>query len=80
VTQAGVSVPIPLSHELLGGLIGSRRPTVTTALAALRDQGLVERTGDGWLLHGTPPRELQELRESLTARAPSIQPGAGTTA
>ena len=62
MTTAGVKLPLPLSHGLLAGIVGARRPTVSTALGALRDQGLVERTEGGWLLHGDPPGELHDLR------------------
>jgi CRP/FNR family cyclic AMP-dependent transcriptional regulator len=56
VTPGGVVVPLSLSHRLLGELVGARRPTVTTALAALERQGSVERRRDGtWLLIGEPP-------------------------
>jgi hypothetical protein len=52
----GVTMPVQLTHELLAELVGSRRPSVTTALASLSDRGLVVRRGDRtWLLHGTPP-------------------------
>src|SRR4051812_21966379 len=50
VTPSGVKLPLPLSHGLLAGVVGARRPTVSTALGTLRDQGLVERTDGGWLL------------------------------
>src|SRR5919198_5394550 len=72
VTPAGVKLPLPLSHGLLAGIVGSRRPTVSTALGALREEGLVERTEEGWLLHGDPPRELHELRARVAARKPTI--------
>jgi CRP/FNR family transcriptional regulator, cyclic AMP receptor protein len=72
VTPEGVKLPLPLSHGLLAGVVGARRPTVSTALGALRDQGLVERTEDGWMLHGDPPGEMQELRELVAARASTI--------
>ena len=55
----GVSVPLRLTHEMLGRLIGAQRPSVTTALGDLRRRGLLERRTDGsWLLHGEPPTEL----------------------
>ena len=58
--------------EALAGIVGARRPTVSTALGALRTRGLVERTEDGWLLHGDPPTELHELRFRVAAREPTI--------
>jgi CRP-like cAMP-binding protein len=56
VTGDGIVVPLTLSHRLLGELIGARRPTVSTALAALERQGKVRRRDDAtWLLLGEPP-------------------------
>jgi CRP/FNR family transcriptional regulator, cyclic AMP receptor protein len=72
MTRAGVKLPLPLSHGLLAGIVGARRPTVSTALGVLRDQGLVERTEDGWLMHGEPPSELHELRARVAARESTI--------
>jgi CRP/FNR family cyclic AMP-dependent transcriptional regulator len=72
VTPTGLKLPLPLSHGLLAGIVGARRPTVSTALGVLRERGLVERTDDGWLLHGAPPGELYELRARVAAREPTI--------
>jgi CRP/FNR family transcriptional regulator, cyclic AMP receptor protein len=56
VTADGIVVPLTLSHRLLGELVGARRPTVSTALAALERQGKVRRREDAtWLLAGEPP-------------------------
>jgi CRP/FNR family transcriptional regulator, cyclic AMP receptor protein len=56
VTGDGIVVPLTLSHRLLGELVGARRPTVSTALAALDRQGKVRRREDAtWLLTGEPP-------------------------
>ncbi len=46
----GVFVPIKLTHEALGRLVGAQRPTVTLALRDLRERGIVDRRGDGWVL------------------------------
>jgi CRP-like cAMP-binding protein len=54
VTPAGTSLPIALTHEALGGLIGARRPTVTLALGELADRGAILRQDRGWLLLETP--------------------------
>ena len=56
VTGDGIVVPLTLSHRLIGELIGARRPTVSTAFAALEREGKVRRRGDAtWLLTGEPP-------------------------
>jgi CRP/FNR family cyclic AMP-dependent transcriptional regulator len=52
VAAAGIVVPLQLTHETLGRLIGARRPTVSLALKELSNNGLLERRADGaWLLH-----------------------------
>ena len=59
VTPDGVVVPLALSHQRLGELIGARRPTVSTALGVLVRQGSLRRRSDGgWLLTGAPPQRL----------------------
>jgi CRP/FNR family transcriptional regulator, cyclic AMP receptor protein len=62
VSPQGVRLPLALPHRTLATLVGARRPSVTTALSGLARDGLVERTEDGWLLHGDPddvfPRRL----------------------
>lgn len=72
VTPVGVKLPLPLSHGLLAGIVGARRPTVSTALGGLREQGLVERADGGWILYGDPPAELHQLRSRVAAREPTI--------
>ena len=50
VGPQGVMLPLRLTHETLGRLVGAQRPTVTLALRDLREQGAVLRHGAGWLL------------------------------
>jgi CRP/FNR family transcriptional regulator, cyclic AMP receptor protein len=51
VAATGVVLPIQLTHETLGRLIGARRPTVSLALKDLASDGLLRRREDGaWLL------------------------------
>jgi len=51
VGPAGIIVPLQLTHETLGRLIGARRPTVSLALKELGVEALLERRADGsWLL------------------------------
>jgi CRP/FNR family transcriptional regulator, cyclic AMP receptor protein len=63
VQADGVSVPLRLTHELLGSVVGAQRPSVTTALNQLEAAGrLSRRDGGGWMLHGEPPEDLERMR------------------
>jgi CRP/FNR family transcriptional regulator, cyclic AMP receptor protein len=55
VTPAGTSLPLKLTHEALGALVGARRPTVTLALRDLAERGAIVRLEEGWLLLESPP-------------------------
>ena len=45
----GILIDLPLTHEILGGLVASRRSTVTLALQALASKGVIERfEGNRW--------------------------------
>ncbi len=59
-----VEIPVPLTHSLLGELVAARRPSVTTALSQLDEQGVLRREGRGWRLSGALPREFQALHEA----------------
>jgi CRP-like cAMP-binding protein len=62
VTRDGVVLPLGLTHQVLGQLVGCRRASVTTALKAVINTGLASRRPDGsWLLLGEPPDELTHL-------------------
>ena len=73
VTPHGVVLALPISHRVLAYLVSARRPSVTVALGRLVERGMVER-GEraGWVLHGDPPEELDEIRRRL-----ADQPGGG---
>jgi CRP/FNR family transcriptional regulator, cyclic AMP receptor protein len=59
VRPDGVHVPLKLTHQTLGRLVGAQRPSVTTALKQLADEGKLTRAEDQtWLLHGEPPAAL----------------------
>lgn len=58
VTPAGVRVPVPLTHQLLGEITCLQRPTVSSAVSRLTDGGAISRGPEGdWLLHGDPPAQ-----------------------
>ena len=48
-------VPVRLTHEMIGRLVGAHRPSVTTALSELARSGRIARIPEGWLLRGDPP-------------------------
>jgi CRP/FNR family transcriptional regulator, cyclic AMP receptor protein len=64
VAPQGVRLPLGLPHRTLANLVGARRPSVTTAVTGLTRAGLVERTEEGWLLHGDPAEILPERLSS----------------
>ncbi|MDP9345435.1 MAG: helix-turn-helix domain-containing protein [Actinomycetota bacterium] len=68
VSPEGVRLPLALPHRTLATLVGARRPSVTTALSGLARDGLVERTPEGWMLHGDPADVLR-ARVAGTERA-----------
>lgn len=56
VTAKGVFLHLPLTHEELGRLVGSRRPTVSLALTQLIGEGRLARPNHhDWLLPLSPP-------------------------
>jgi CRP/FNR family transcriptional regulator, cyclic AMP receptor protein len=62
MTRDGARVRLPVTHSVLASVVGARRPSVTTALGRLQEQGVIERLPDGaWLLHGVPPEDYARL-------------------
>jgi CRP/FNR family cyclic AMP-dependent transcriptional regulator len=56
VVPGGVAVNLRLPHRTLAGMVGARRPSVTTALGQLIGRGDIERRPEGgWILRGAPP-------------------------
>jgi hypothetical protein len=69
VTPAGTTLPLKLTHDVLGALVGARRPTVTLAVRDLTERGAILRQDRGWLLL-EPPAGASRPFESL--RSPSL--------
>jgi DNA-binding transcriptional ArsR family regulator len=70
MTKDGARVSLPVTHGVLASVVGARRPSVTTALGRLENEGLIERLPEGeWLLHGTPPTEFARLQQSTAELA-----------
>jgi CRP/FNR family transcriptional regulator, cyclic AMP receptor protein len=65
----GIVVPMALTHEALGRMVGARRPTVSLALKQLDEEGAVHRRGDGsWVLSTDSTARLDG------GRPPSVAP------
>jgi CRP/FNR family cyclic AMP-dependent transcriptional regulator len=61
VEPGGIRLPLPLTHQLLGRLVGAERPSVSHALARLARSGLVTGHGDEWHLHGRIEDQLDAM-------------------
>jgi len=62
VTRDGVLVPLDLTHAAVAELVSARRPSVTTALGELADQGVLLRPGRGrWILTAAARTALDAL-------------------
>ena len=58
VERDGIVVEMALSHQTLADLVSARRPSVSRALAELRESGLLTRLAHGrWLLRGESPAQ-----------------------
>jgi CRP/FNR family cyclic AMP-dependent transcriptional regulator len=68
VEPGGIRLPVPLTHQLLGRLIGAERPSVSHALARLSRADLVTGHGDEWHLHGSLDAQLASMIEPVTGR------------
>jgi len=64
VTPEGIVLPLPFTHDLLGRLVGAKRPTVSTALGQLAERGVVRRREGSWLLSLELPEELERMEAS----------------
>ena len=68
VRPDGIVVRLPLTHETLGGLIGARRPSVTSALSVLADQGLILPGDRGeWLLTAAARERVEGVQRELSS-------------
>lgn len=72
VEPGGIRLPLPLTHQLLGQLIGAERPSVSHALARLAEEGFVVGHGDEWHLRRTAEQSLPSMIDPMHERAGRI--------
>jgi CRP-like cAMP-binding protein len=66
VGPEGVAVPLPVTHDVIAQLVCAQRPTVTSALKRLTDEGRIRRRADKtWLLAQQPPAVPARVRAQL---------------
>jgi CRP/FNR family cyclic AMP-dependent transcriptional regulator len=76
VQPGGVRLALPLTHELLGRLVGAERPSVSHALTRLAAAGLISGDERGRHLHGALSDHIEAVGSSplpggrSSARAP----------
>jgi CRP/FNR family cyclic AMP-dependent transcriptional regulator len=75
VEPGGILVPVPLTHRLIGQLVGAERPSVSHALGRLSSAGLVTRRPDGLVLHGTAAHHIACLVERAEEEQEEDQAG-----
>jgi hypothetical protein len=78
VTPGGVRLPLALTHETLGALVGARRPTVTLAVHKLTDQGELVPQDSGWLLLRAPAAASGASTKIVPAQSAEDRPGLWT--
>jgi CRP/FNR family cyclic AMP-dependent transcriptional regulator len=69
VEPTGFRLILPLTHRVLGQLVGAERPSISHALRRLAEAGIVSGTAGDWHLHGSLEDHLEALIER-TARLP----------
>ncbi|MGN6663049.1 MAG: Crp/Fnr family transcriptional regulator [Solirubrobacterales bacterium] len=72
-----IEIPVPLTHRLLAEFVAARRPSVSTALAKLQEQGVLTRYERGWRLHGPVPTEFENLEAPADPLAPAASAATG---
>ncbi len=77
VEPGGIRLPLPLTHQLLGRLVGAERPSVSHALARLARSGLVTGHGDEWHLHGNIADQLGSMIEPAEGRVEQLLDAVG---
>ena len=65
VTEQGTVINLRLTHEQLAELIAAQRPSVSTALGKLREQGRIAYGRDGFVLCGEVPGEVEALKQQV---------------
>jgi CRP/FNR family cyclic AMP-dependent transcriptional regulator len=73
VEPTGIRLMLPLTHRLLGQLVGAERPSISHALGRLADAGLLSGTAGDWHLHGSLDAHLERLTEGSSTHLTTLR-------
>jgi CRP/FNR family transcriptional regulator, cyclic AMP receptor protein len=73
VEPGGVALTLPLTHLLLGRMVGAERPSVSHALARLARSGLVTSDGDEWHLRARIDERFDAMLDDVPAGASPLR-------
>jgi CRP/FNR family transcriptional regulator, cyclic AMP receptor protein len=59
--DGAMRVPVRLTHEQIAELIGAQRPSVSSAIASLRAEGVVRLPGNGWQIPLDTPALIDRM-------------------
>lgn len=65
VTDRGTALELRLTHQQLAELVAAQRPSVSTALSRLREEGRIGYDRTSFILYGEIPGEVADLKDQL---------------
>jgi hypothetical protein len=69
VTDDGVVLRLNLNHEQIAELVSAQRPSVSSALSRLREDGRLAYSRGSFILCGEPPARVDELKKQVALKA-----------
>lgn len=70
--DGSVRIVLPLTHRLIGELVGAERPSVSVAVSRLSRAGLLTRTDREWCLHGAMDEHAAAACAPVSRRVPAV--------
>ena len=68
VTHDGIEIRLSLNHEQIAELVCAQRPSVSSALTRLRDEGRVTYSRGSFVLHGEAPGPVKDLKKQVALK------------
>ncbi len=68
MTEDGVVLRLSLNHQQIAELVAAQRPSVSTALSRLRDDGRIAYSRGSFVLYGDAPAPVKELKKQVALK------------